>query len=106
MPPAAVHSFEAGDVVLQSGMTLPGAVLAYAVHGRLSPARDNVVVFPTRFGGTHADNEYLIGEGRALDPGRLCIVVPNMLGNGVSTSPSTSRPEPSTGTPRARASRS
>ncbi|MEO1551021.1 MAG: alpha/beta fold hydrolase, partial [Pseudomonadota bacterium] len=31
---------------------------------------------------------FLIGPGQALDPDRFCIVVPNMLGNGVSTSPS------------------
>jgi homoserine O-acetyltransferase/O-succinyltransferase len=83
-----LNSFHAGDVVLRSGITLPHVEIVYATHGRLSAARDNVIVFPTRFGGTDADNEYLIGPGRALDPERWFIVVPNMLGNGVSTSPS------------------
>jgi homoserine O-acetyltransferase len=80
--------FRAGDVVLSSGLTLPDTRIVYDVHGRPNATRDNVVVFPTRFGGTHADNAYLIGPGRALDPGRWCVVVPNMLGNGVSSSPS------------------
>ncbi len=93
MPTGKLERFEAGDVILQSGMTLPGAELVYATYGTLSPARDNVVVYPTRFGGVHADNEFLIGSGRALDPERLFIVVPNMLANGVSTSPS-SAPAP------------
>jgi homoserine O-acetyltransferase len=87
-----VPSFHAGDVVLRSGITLPDVKLVYETHGRLAPARDNVIVFPTRFGGTDADNGYLIGPGRALDPERWLIVVPNMLGNGVSTSPSNVHP--------------
>ncbi|GGG62109.1 hypothetical protein GCM10011415_05410 [Salipiger pallidus] len=38
---------------------------------------------PTRYGGTHADNAFLIGPGMALDPHTYFIVVPDMLGNGV-----------------------
>lgn len=87
-----LHTFEAGDVVLQSGITLPGVRLAYATYGTLNAAGDNAVVYPTRFGGTHADCVYLIGDGRPLDPARYFIVVPNMLGNGVSTSPSNTEP--------------
>jgi homoserine O-acetyltransferase/O-succinyltransferase len=83
-----VAEFEAGAVTLQCGRTLTDVRLVYATHGELNDARDNVVIFPTRFGGTHVDNEYLIGEGRALDPRRYFIVVPNLLGAGVSTSPS------------------
>ena len=89
MAPNRLGRYAAGDVVLESGRTLEDVELVYAVHG--TPAPD-VVVFPTRFGGTHADNEYLIGPGRALDPDRCFIVVPNLLGNGVSTSPSTAGP--------------
>ena len=80
--------FEAGDVRLHAGETLASARLAYATHGALNPAKDNAVVFATRVGGTHADNEYLIGPGCALDPDRWFIVVPNQLGNGLSSSPS------------------
>lgn len=84
--------FEAGDIVLQSGVTLADARLAYATHGTLNAARDNAVVFATRVGGTHADNGYLIGPGHALDPERWFIVVPNQLGNGLSSSPSNTAP--------------
>lgn len=91
-----MESFHAGDVVLRSGHMLPDVELAYVTHGRLSPARDNVVVFPTCFYGTHVDNAFLIGPGRALDPERWFVVVPNMLANGLSTSPS-SAPEPLAG---------
>ncbi len=84
--------FEAGDVRLRSGETLPGARLAYATHGTLNAARDNAVVFATRVGGTHADNGYLIGPDHALDPARWFIVIPNQLGNGMSSSPSNTAP--------------
>lgn len=79
---------EMGDVVLQSGATLRGAKLAYKTHGTLNAARDNAIVYPTWYGGQHSDNEWLIGPGLALDPARYFIIVPDMLGNGLSSSPS------------------
>jgi homoserine O-acetyltransferase len=76
-------------VTLRSGAELGSARLAYAVHGTLNAAGDNAILLPTFYGGTHVDVTYLIGPGRALDPTRYCIIVPNMFGNGVSSSPST-----------------
>jgi homoserine O-acetyltransferase/O-succinyltransferase len=80
--------FEAGDVVLQSGMTLRGAKLAYKSYGNLAPDKSNVIVYPTSYGAQHYDTEWLIKPGNALDPSRYFIVIPNMLGNGLSSSPS------------------
>ena len=84
-----VRVFEAGSITLASGAELRDARLVYAVHGVLNAARDNAILLPTFYGGTHADVTYLIGPGRALDPSRYFIVVPNLFGNGVSSSPST-----------------
>ena len=84
--------FELGDVELQSGVSFTGAKLAYKTFGALNGRKDNVVVFPTFYGGTHVENEPLIGDGMALDPGKYFIVAPNMFGNGVSSSPSNSPP--------------
>lgn len=83
-----VRYLSLGDVPLESGQVLRDAQLAYATFGAPSAARDNVVLFPTYYGGTHLDNARLIGEGRALDPRRWFVVVPNLFGNGVSSSPS------------------
>ena len=80
--------FEAGDVRLQSGTTLPGARLAYRVHGALNAEKSNAILYPTRFYGTHDDNAFLIGPGRALDPNKYFILVPDLTGNGLSSSPS------------------
>jgi homoserine O-acetyltransferase/O-succinyltransferase len=84
--------FELGDVVLQSGITLWQAKLAYKTYGKLAAQADNVIVMPTFYGSQHADNEAMIGAGRALDPARYFIVVPNMFGNGLSSSPSNTPP--------------
>ena len=86
------ENFELGDFVLERGATLRGATLAYKTYGSLNKEKSNAVVYPTRFGGRHSDNEWLIGEGMALDPEKYFIVVPNMLGNGVSSSPSNTPP--------------
>lgn len=84
--------FDLGNVVLQSGATLRDAKLAYKTFGQLSPKKDNVIVYPTWYSAQHYDNEWLIGEGRALDPRKYFIVIPNMLGNGLSSSPSNTPP--------------
>ena len=80
--------FEAGEIALQSGATLPRVRLAYQTLGTLSPARDNVVLIPTYYTGSHRECAQMAKPGRALDPGRHFIVIVNMLGNGISTSPS------------------
>jgi len=84
--------FELGDVPLQMGATLRDAKLAYKAYGALNTDRSNAIVYPTWYSGQHYDNEWLIGQGMALDPGRWFIVVPNMLGNGLSSSPSNTPP--------------
>jgi homoserine O-acetyltransferase len=80
--------FALGDVQLQSGAPLRDARLAYKTYGELNRDRSNAIVFPTAYGGRHWDNEWLIGEGMGLDPRKYFIIVPNMLGNGLSSSPS------------------
>src|SRR5215467_12893726 len=84
--------FELGDVVLQSGITLRQAKLAYKTYGELSARRDNVIVMPTYYGGQHGDTEAMMAAGRALDPQKYFIIVPNMFGNGLSSSPSNTSP--------------
>ncbi|MEM7122554.1 MAG: alpha/beta fold hydrolase [Pseudomonadota bacterium] len=80
--------FRLGDVDLQSGEVLRDARLAYNTYGELSPARDNVVVMPTFYTGTHARNEGFFGSGRTIDPAHHFVISINMFGNGLSSSPS------------------
>ncbi|MGJ5208115.1 alpha/beta fold hydrolase [Bradyrhizobium sp. HKCCYLR20261] len=80
--------FHAGDVLLQSGVTFPSLRLAYKTYGTLNAAKDNVILYPTSFGAQHTDIEWLIGPGGILDSDRYFIIIPNLFGNGLSSSPS------------------
>ena len=86
--PQDYEVFDLGDVTLQRGATLRDAKLAYKTYGELNADKSNAIVYPTWYSGRHWDNEWLIGDGMALDPAKYFIIVPNMLGNGLSSSPS------------------
>jgi homoserine O-acetyltransferase len=88
-----VHdTFDLGDFVLQSGATLWKASVAYKTYGALNAARDNVVLIPTFYAAHHTDCELMFSSGRAIDPSKHFIVVVDMLGNGLSSSPSNMPP--------------
>jgi homoserine O-acetyltransferase len=80
--------FALGNFELKCGMVLRNGQLAYKTHGTLNVAKDNAVLVPSYYGGTHANYEPLIGEGMGLDPSKYFIICTNMFGNGVSSSPS------------------
>src|SRR6478752_3111190 len=85
---ADAQYFELGDFELQSGEVLQNARLAYRALGQLRADRQNAVIFPTYYTGSHRDNATLVQSGRALDPADWFVVIPNLFGNGVSSSPS------------------
>ena len=91
-PDAPYDVHEIPDFTLECGVTLRPARVAYQTYGTLAEDRSNAIVYPTWYSGRHWDNEWLIGEGMALDPERWFIIVPNMLGNGLSSSPSNTPP--------------
>jgi homoserine O-acetyltransferase len=73
---------------LEEGGTIRGCKLAYATFGTLNAAKDNAILLPTWYSGTHKIIEQVyIGKGRALDPDKYFIIVVNQIGNGLSTSP-------------------
>ncbi|HUN40798.1 MAG TPA: alpha/beta fold hydrolase, partial [Acetobacteraceae bacterium] len=92
--PTQQGSFDAGDVTLQSGAVLAKARLSWKAHGTLSPQGDNVVLYPTSYGAQHPDLEWLISPDGVLDPTRWFIVIPDMFGNGLSSSPSDTQDYP------------
>ena len=79
--------FEIPGYTTQSGTTLD-LKLAWKSFGKLNRSRDNVIVVPTFYGGRHQTTEYMVGNGRAIDPKKYFVVIPNMFGNGLSSSPS------------------
>jgi homoserine O-acetyltransferase len=87
------ETFAVANFMLQKGGVLPTARLAYVTRGSLNAARDNAVLVPSWYTGTHDDSEmFMLGEGRALDPNKYFIILTNLLANGLSSSPSNSPP--------------
>ncbi|MEM9091746.1 MAG: alpha/beta fold hydrolase [Cyanobacteria bacterium P01_F01_bin.53] len=75
------------DFELQCGIKLPEAELVYQTYGALNAARSNVVLYPTSYGAQHTDVDWLVRPGGILDPTKWFVIMPNMFGNGLSTSP-------------------
>ena len=84
--PFTLHGL--GDFELEEGGVLPDLQLAISTHGELNAARDNCILVPTWYSGTHQIMEQVyIGRDRVLNPDEWFIVVANQIGNGLSTSP-------------------
>ncbi|MBS1165560.1 MAG: homoserine O-acetyltransferase [Proteobacteria bacterium] len=88
MEPTSLNHYNLGHLALTSGSRLENARLAWRAYGRLNRAKGNCVLLPTYYTGT--DLSYLpwIGPGQAFDTDRWFVLVVNMFGNGVSSSPS------------------
>src|SRR4051812_16996536 len=80
--PMDYEIFDLGDVILQGGATLRDAKLAYKTYGELNADKSNAIVYPTWYSGRHWDNEWLIGEGMALDPPTTSSLSPTCSATG------------------------
>jgi len=89
----APGSFTIEKFQLESGVTLPKAVVVYGTHGSLNAAKDNAVLLPSHYMAQSDGYDWLIGEGRALDPRKHFLIMTELFGNGRSSSPSNT-PEP------------
>ncbi|MDP9136031.1 MAG: alpha/beta fold hydrolase [Actinomycetota bacterium] len=84
----AYELFELGDFPLEQGGTLSDAEIAYLTFGELNAAKDNTILVPTWYSGTHKMlTDVYVGSEHALNPERYFIVLANQLGGGLSTSP-------------------
>ena len=83
-----VSQFTINDFSLQCGAVLSQAKIIYKTYGELNSDKSNVILYPTSYGAQHPDIEWLIKSNSILDPSQYFIIIPNMLGNGLSTSPS------------------
>ena len=87
------HEFVIKDFRTESGVVLPEAKVVYGTYGQLNAAKDNVILLPSHYMANFHGYEWLIGEGKALDAGKLFLVATELFGNGRSSSPSNT-PEP------------
>ncbi len=82
------NNFAIADLTLQCGVTLSEANLVYKTYGELNSDKSNVILYPTSYGAQHPDIEWLIKPESILNPSQYFIIIPNMFGNGLSSSPS------------------
>lgn len=76
------------DFILKSGIPGGGLKLVYQMYGALNIEKTNCILHPTSFDATHPELEFNVGPGKTLDTNRYCVLIVNLLGNGLSTSPS------------------
>lgn len=94
------HRLEAlGDLPLESGATIRDFAISYVTHGTLNADKSNAILMTTAIGGNHHRIDFLIGPGKALDTNRYFIVATDAIGNGLTTSPSTSTSQHGTAFP-------
>lgn len=77
-----------GSCWLSAGGMIPDCRVGYRTFGRLSAARDNVVLIPTWLQGRSEDWIPLLGSGGYVDTTRFHVIVVDALGDGYSSSPS------------------
>jgi len=82
-----VGRYALGDFPVLKGGAIGNAELGWRTHGTLSPARDNVILYPTSYGATTEELTWLIGTDGILDSSRWFVIQVDMFGNGVSSSP-------------------
>jgi homoserine O-acetyltransferase/O-succinyltransferase len=83
-----LKSYALGTFTFESGATIENAHVTYATWGSLNAARDNAILLPSWYGGRATSYQFLVGDGRALDPSRYFIVATEMFGSSGSSSPS------------------
>ena len=91
---------ELGDLQLESGEAIWDFCHSYVTHGKLNRDKSNAILVCASLTGNHHRLDFLIGEGKALDPARNFIVAIDPIGNGLSTSPSNSARQPEMQFPR------
>ena len=82
-----VKSFRLNNFELKSG-EIVNLELKYLAFGNLNTDKSNVILYPTRYAGTHLEQGYIVGEDQPINPDNYFIIIPNMFCNGVSSSPS------------------
>ena len=87
-PKPTPGSFTIEEFKLESGAVLPRAVVVYGTYGALNAAKDNAVLLPSHYMAQSDGYDWLIGEGRALDPKKQFLIMTELFGNGRSSSPS------------------
>ena len=85
-----LQRFGEGDLPLENGGVIQAFSIAYTTEGMLNAAKSNAVLMVTAISGNHHRIDFLIGPGKGIDTDHLFVIKTNAIGNGLTTSPSTS----------------
>ncbi len=85
-----LQRYAIGDFALEGGDVVHDFNIAYMTEGTLNATKSNAVLMVTAIGGNHHRIDFLIGPGRGIDTDHLFVIKTNAIGNGLTTSPSTS----------------
>ncbi len=94
-----LQTYTIGDLPLESGGVIHDFSIAYMTSGTLNAAKSNAVLMVTAIGGNHHRIDFMIGPGKGLDTDRLFVIKTDAIGNGITTSPSTSTAQHGTAFP-------
>ena len=85
-----------GDFQLDNGSVIRDCRLGYLTAGTLNAQKSNIILVPTWLAGTSKELFALgfIGPGKLFDSSKYFIIAMDSFGNGVSSSPSNSQPQP------------
>src|SRR5206468_3864360 len=88
------QTYPMGDLKLESGEAIKDFAISYVTHGKLNAKKSNAILMVTAISGNHHRLDFLIGPGKALDTNKYFVVATDAIGNGLTTSPSTSKAQP------------
>jgi len=91
---------ELADFKLESGEVIRDCKLGYRTFGSLNGDKSNAILFPTWFGGKSEQLAGNFGKGKMVDDSKFFVIAVDAIGNGISSSPSTSRLQPGEKFPR------
>lgn len=91
-----VRYADLGDFKLENGSSIRDCRVAYRTSGTLNADQSNVVLVSTWLAGTSQEliDIGFIGPGKVFDSSQYYIIAVDFFGNGVSSSPSNSAPQP------------
>jgi homoserine O-acetyltransferase len=99
-PAAAPQQFaQMGDLQLESKSVIRNCAIGYRTLGTLNADRSNAVVFLTWHTGKSEEALSMFGAKGMFDPAPYYVVIIDAIGNGVSCSPSNSKPQHGTAFP-------